>query len=60
MLKILQRMGRNKAFDQDIVSIISSHFDEVNEARMAAQAAVENEYKVFGMPEGMQQAAAGM
>ncbi len=59
VLKLLERMGNNKAFDEDIVSIIIEHFDEVNEVRIAAQAAVKGEYKVFGMPAGAHHAAAG-
>lgn len=51
-LNLLERMGNNKAFDRDIVSIISRHFDEVNEVRMAAQAAAGGEYREFEMPAG--------
>ena len=51
-LKLLERMGNNRAFDEDIVSIINRHFDEVNEARMSAQAAVKGEYQVFETVEG--------
>jgi HD-GYP domain-containing protein (c-di-GMP phosphodiesterase class II) len=52
-LSLLERMGDNKALDQDIISIIRRHFDEVNEVRMAAQAAVRDEYSEFEIPVSM-------
>jgi HD-GYP domain-containing protein (c-di-GMP phosphodiesterase class II) len=44
-LQVLQQMADNSALDPSIVSLLELHFDEVDSARISAQAAAVKEYE---------------
>lgn len=46
-MKVLKTMAHNKGLDNNLVIMLESHYDEINEIRIAAQLKAKEQYEAF-------------
>jgi HD-GYP domain-containing protein (c-di-GMP phosphodiesterase class II) len=44
-VKVLDKMARDSALSKEIVATLNAHYDEINTARMQAQASASSDYE---------------